>query len=223
MNILVILSGGLDSATALHELRQHHTVVEAITFDYGQRHRKEIACAKKICAELNLPHRIADISNLQELLQGSSLTSADIATPYGHYTEASMKQTIVPNRNAIMINLAAGYAISQKIYGLGLGVHAGDHFIYPDCRPEFLAAQEKTLSLANDVEFHLFAPFVNVNKTEIVARGARLGVPFQHTWTCYEGQETPCRKCGSCIERAEAFEQNHLVDPLTDPLTANER
>ncbi len=214
MKIIAILSGGLDSATALYTLRKEHEVVEAVTFDYGQRHRKEIECAKKICAAIGLPHRVIDITNFNELLPGNSLTSKEVATPHGHYKEETMKQTIVPNRNAIMINIAAGYAVSQKIYGLGLGVHAGDHYIYPDCRPEFIESQEKTLSLANDCDFRLFAPFLRVNKTEIVAKGHTLGVPFEHTWTCYEGGETPCGKCGSCMERAEAFEQNGLVDPL---------
>lgn len=214
MKMIFILSGGLDSATALYSVRKEHEVVEAVTFDYGQRHRKEIECAKKICADLSLPHRVIDITNMNELLQGSSLTSADVATPHGHYRQENMKTTVVPNRNAIMINIAAGYAISQKIYALGLGIHAGDHYIYPDCRPEFIAAQEKTLSLANECEFKLIAPFLNVNKTEIVAKGHALGVPFEHTWTCYEGKQKPCGKCGSCMERAEAFRENNLTDPL---------
>lgn len=214
MKIIAILSGGLDSATALYALRQEHQVTEAVTFDYGQRHRKEIKCSRKICAALDLPHRVIDIRNFNELLPGNSLTSRDVATPHGHYKEETMKQTVVPNRNAIMINIAAGYAVSQKIYGLGLGVHAGDHYIYPDCRPEFIESQQKTLSLANDCDFKLFAPFLLVNKTEIVAKGHALGVPFEHTWTCYEGGEKPCGKCGSCVERAEAFEHNGLEDPL---------
>jgi len=215
MKILFILSGGLDSATALYDLKQDNEIVEAVTYDYGQRHKREIESAKKICAELNIPHKIIDITNFNELLQGSSLTSANIATPHGHYEEANMKQTIVPNRNAIMINIAAGYAISKNIHALGLGVHAGDHFIYPDCRPEFIASQQQTLSLANDCDFKILTPFLNVSKTKIVAKGHALGVPFQHTWTCYEGGEKPCNNCGSCVERAEAFEQNGLIDPLT--------
>lgn len=210
----MILSGGLDSTTALYELQQEHEVVEALTFDYGQRHRREIESAQKICKELSLAHRIVDASNLNELLQGSSLTSSAIDTPHGHYAEENMKQTVVPNRNAIFINIAVGYAISQKIYALGLGIHAGDHYIYPDCRPEFIESQQNTLSLANDCEFHLMTPFIHSNKTEIVARGKELAVPFHLTWTCYEGGERPCEKCGSCVERTEAFEENNLADPL---------
>lgn len=214
MQLIMILSGGLDSATALYELRQEHEVLEALTFDYGQRHRREIESAQKICKMLQLPHRIIDISHLNELLQGSSLTSGDIETPHGHYEEETMKQTVVPNRNAIFINLAAGYAISQKIYGLGLGVHAGDHYIYPDCRPQFIESQQETLSLANECEFHLLTPFLHQPKKEIVAKGHELAVPFALTWTCYEGGEKPCEKCGSCVERAEAFEENGILDPL---------
>jgi 7-cyano-7-deazaguanine synthase len=218
MKILFILSGGLDSTTALYDLQREHDVVEAVTFDYGQRHGKEITCAVQICEALNLPHRVIDMRNLNELLQGSSLTSPNIATPHGHYEQENMKQTIVPNRNAIFLNIAAGYAISKKIHGLGLGVHAGDHFIYPDCRPDFIEAQQKTLSLANDVDFHLFTPFLNVNKTEIVAKGHILEVPFDRTWTCYEGGAKPCNQCGSCMERIEAFVKNSLADPLYDPV-----
>lgn len=214
MKILFILSGGLDSATALYDLRREHEVVEAVTFDYAQRHKKEIACAVKICETLKLPHRVIDISNLNELLQGSSLTSDSIDTPHGHYEEENMKQTIVPNRNAIFINVAAGYAISKGIHSLGLGVHAGDHFIYPDCRPSFIDAQEKTLSLANDVDFLLHTPFLNVSKIGIVKKGHELKVPFEQTWTCYEGGAKPCNKCGSCTERIEAFMKNDLADPL---------
>lgn len=214
MKILFILSGGLDSATALYKLKTEHEIIEAVTFDYGQRHRKEIGCAQKICDNLNISHKIINIQNFNELLQGSSLTTPAIQTPHGHYQEESMKQTIGPNRNAIMINIAAGYAISKKIHALGIGVHAGDHYIYPDCRPEFIESQQKTLSLANECEFKIFAPFLNVSKREIVALGDRLGVPFRYTWTCYEGNEKPCGKCGSCTERLEAFAQNGLKDPV---------
>jgi 7-cyano-7-deazaguanine synthase len=214
MKIMFILSGGLDSTTALYELKKKHEIIEALTFDYGQRHHKEIQCAKKICETLKLHHRIIDISHLNGLLQGSSLTNTAIPTPHGRYDESTMKTTIVPNRNAIMINIAAGYAISKKIYGIGLGVHAGDHYIYPDCRPEFIEAQQKTLSLANECDFRLLAPFLNLNKSQIVAKGQEMGVPFEYTWSCYEGKEKPCGKCGSCTERIEAFEKNGLTDPL---------
>ncbi len=213
MKTIFILSGGLDSATALYTVRQEHEVVEALTFDYGQRHRREIASAQKICETVGLKHRVVDVRNLQELLPGSSLTSSDIATPHGHYEDENMKQTIVPNRNAIFLNIAAGYAISQKIFAIGLWVHAGDHFIYPDCRPEFIASQEKTLSLANDIAFHLLAPFLHLSKTEIVKKGIALGVPFELTWTCYEGGQRACGKCGACIERIGAFRDNGLRDP----------
>ncbi len=214
MKILFILSGGLDSTTALYLLKQKHQIIETLTFDYGQRHRKEIKSAKAISKLLKIPHKIINIKNFNELLQGSSLTSKNIKTPHGHYQKSTMKKTVVPNRNAIMINIAAGYAISKKIYGLGLGVHAGDHYIYADCRPEFIKAQAKTLSLANECDFKLFTPFINKNKAEIVKLGQKLGVPFELTWTCYEGGQKPCGKCGSCIERKEAFKINGLQDPL---------
>lgn len=214
MKLIFILSGGLDSTTALYQLKQEHEVVEALSFDYGQRHKRELVCAKNICDGLKIPHQIIDLSHLNGLLQGSSLTSPNIKTPHGQYHEATMKQTVVPNRNAIMINIAAGYAVSQKIYSLGLGVHAGDHYIYPDCRPEFIVSQEKTLSLANECDFKILAPFLYLSKKEIVKIGHNLKVPFEKTWTCYEGGEKPCNLCGSCTERIGAFVMNGLVDPL---------
>ncbi|MFA5830129.1 MAG: 7-cyano-7-deazaguanine synthase QueC [Candidatus Gracilibacteria bacterium] len=215
MKILFILSGGLDSTTALYLLRQKHEVVETVTFDYGQRHVKEIKSAQTISKLLKIPHTIINIKNLNQFLQGSSLTSKNIKTPHGHYQKSNMKKTIVPNRNAIMINIAAGYAISKKIHGLGVGVHAGDHYIYPDCRPEFIDSQAKTLSLANECDFKIFTPFINQNKAAIVKKGLALGVPFELTWTCYEGGKKPCNKCGSCTERLEAFKINKLTDPLS--------
>lgn len=213
MKVIMILSGGLDSAVSLYELKTEHEIVEAVTFDYGQRHRREIGSARKICDQLNLAHKVIDLRNMNDLLQGSSLTSPDIKTPHGKYTDETMKLTIVPNRNAIMINVAAGYAISKKIFALGLGVHAGDHFIYPDCRPEFISSQEKTLSLANDCEFKLFTPFLHDSKEAIIRQGIDLKVPFELTWTCYEGGEKPCQKCGACTEREEAFRANNIIDP----------
>ena len=210
----MIVSGGLDSTTAMFKLKDSYQIVEAVTFDYGQRHKKEIAAAKKICQKLKIKHSVIDIKNLNEFLQGSSLTSSNIKTPHGHYQKESMKKTIVPNRNAIMINIAAGYAVSKKIYNLGLGVHAGDHFIYPDCRPQFIKSQAQTLSLANDVKFQLLAPYLNKNKAAIVKDALKLKVPTELTWTCYEGLSKPCGKCGSCIERIEAFKLNGQIDPL---------
>lgn len=214
--IIHILSGGLDSTTALYFLRQKYQIVEAVTFDYNQRHKREIDSAKNICKQLKIPHRIIDIKNCNELMQGSSLTSKNIATPHGHYHKSNMKNTIVPNRNAILINIAAGYAISKKIYALSLGVHAGDHYIYPDCRPAFIKSQQKTLSLANECNFKILAPFLNKTKIEIVKIGHKLHVPFELTWTCYEGGKKPCGKCGSCSERKEAFAKNNLIDPTTN-------
>lgn len=214
METIFILSGGLDSTTALYALQSIHNISEALTFDYGQRHRREIASAQKICKVLRLPHRVINIRNLCVLLGGSSLTDVSVKTPHGHYRQATMKQTIVPNRNAIMLNIAAGYAVSKKIYALGLGVHAGDHYIYPDCRQKFITAQARTLSLANECNFTLIAPFLQMDKTAIVKKGNDLGVPFEQTWTCYEGLKRPCSKCGSCLERIEAFAKNGLRDPL---------
>ena len=220
MKILFIISGGLDSATALYELKNDHEIVEAVTFDYGQRHRKEIECAQKICSNLNIAHKIINIQNFNELLQGSSLTTPSIQTPHGHYEEESMKQTIVPNRNAIMMNIAAGYAISKNIHALGIGVHAGDHFIYPDCRPEFiklfqdLADYSTKAAIQDNRKIKIETPLINLTKKEIVLLGNSLKAPLQLTHSCYSGTDKACGVCDSCLLRLKGFEEAGISDPI---------
>lgn len=212
--VVAILSGGMDSTTLVYNLVRDGFEVNALSFNYGQRHVKELEMAKKTCQNLGIPHKIIDLSNLNEILQGSSLTSSNIPTPHGKYNEESMKATVVPNRNMIMLSIAAGYAISIKAIALYYGAHAGDHTIYPDCRPEFIAQCRKTILLADWHNVHLEAPYSNMDKGDIVIRGTELNVPFENTWTCYEGGEVPCGKCGACQEREEAFKKAKRNDPL---------
>lgn len=211
---VVIISGGMDSTTLLYDAIAHGYECYALSFNYGQRHVKELEKAKKTCQNLKVPHKIVGLPNFNEILSGSSLTSPEINTPHGKYDEESMKLTVVPNRNMIMLSIAAGYAISIKADVLLYGAHAGDHTIYPDCRPEFIKQLRIAIRLADWHPVDLQAPYSNNTKADIVNRGLELGVDFKNTWTCYEGEEKPCGKCGSCSERAEAFELNGIKDPL---------
>jgi 7-cyano-7-deazaguanine synthase len=202
---LVVFSGGMDSTVLLYMMHRQFHDVEAITFNYGQRHHKEIECAAAITKTLGVKHKIVDLSVLQNLLGGSALTASDIKVPDGHYTDESMKVTVVPNRNMIMLSIACGYAISQNIGTVGMAVHAGDHTIYPDCRPDFIARVSQAVVEGNDIAPFIFTPFINRTKTDIAKIGRTLDVPFEKTWSCYKGGDTQCGVCGTCVERLEAL------------------
>lgn len=188
--------------------------VQGISFDYGQRHRRELGSAKQLCDVLGVPHEVVDVRNFRSLLGGSALTDDSVAVPHGHYESETMKATVVPNRNAIMLSVAWGAAVARGLDAVGVGIHAGDHAIYPDCRPEFASTFERALRYATDrPEMHLLRPFVNLTKTDICAIGGRLGVRYDLTWTCYEGGLVHCGKCGACQERKEAFADSGVPDP----------
>lgn len=209
-NCILIFSGGMDSTTLLYYLLDKGLEVKCISFNYGQRHKKELDYAQKTCQKLGLEHKIVDITSITELLKGSSLTD-NIKTPYGHYEEESMKKTIVPNRNMIMCSIAGAWAVSEKADYLALGVHSGDHTIYPDCRPEFIKVFEEALQLGNWEKVEVLTPFINWDKGDIAMEGKRLGMDYDETWTCYEGKAKPCSKCGACVERMEALEKVKLI------------
>lgn len=216
MKAVAIVSGGMDSVTLAHWLKGVYSDLHLISFDYGQRHRRELECAAWQAQYLGAEHTIIDISGIRPLLKGSALTD-DVDVPHGHYAEETMRATVVPNRNAIMLSIAWGLACSSEADVLACGVHAGDHFIYPDCRPEFIAALNESLRIGTvghrKENLELIAPFVDQSKTDIAAIGGRLDVPFAHTWTCYEGGEVHCGKCGACTERKEAFRDSGVADP----------
>jgi 7-cyano-7-deazaguanine synthase len=212
---VVIMSGGLDSTTLLYWVIKQGYEPQVLSFNYGQRHRKELEFAKKTCEKLKVAHRIVDLSSMHELLQGSALTSEGIKIPEEHYSHESQKATIVPNRNAIMLNIAVGYAISIGAARVFYAAHYNDRAIYPDCRWEFVQSQNVTAKLANNnPELEIIAPFVHKTKAEIVKIGSELGVPFEDTWSCYKGEEKACGVCGTCRERIEAFQLNKLRDPV---------
>jgi 7-cyano-7-deazaguanine synthase len=210
---VLVYSGGLDSTVLMHQLLADGDQVLALSVDYGQRHRVELQYAQQSAEHVGVEWRLADLSSVGQLLGGSSLTSPEIAVPHGHYAQQSMKQTVVANRNMIMLSVAAGWAISQRADRVAYAAHTGDHAIYPDCRPEFAEAVDRAIRLADWHEVYLYCPFVRLTKAQIVARGAELGVDFGHTWSCYEGGAIHCGRCGTCFERREAFLESGVPDP----------
>lgn len=211
--VVAIYSGGMDSFTLLHRLLRQGYEVHALSFNYGQRHRKELQYARQVCEELGLSHKVVDITAINQLLLGSSLTD-DIEVPEGHYEDENMKSTMVPNRNMIMLSLAIGYAVSLKAEAVYYGAHGGDHAIYPDCRPLFVEKMNEVSRIANYEPVEVIAPYLYANKIEILREGLAMGLDYAKTWTCYNGRERACGKCGSCIERLEAFSRNGVADPL---------
>ena len=210
---VVVFSGGMDSFTVLHKaINQGHKVF-AVSFDYGQRHNKELQVASTVCKDLAISHKVVDISSINQLIAGSSLTS-DIDVPEGHYEEPSMQQTVVPNRNMIMLSLAVGYAVSIGANKVYYGAHSGDHAIYPDCRPEFVEKMNAVCAIANYEAVEIVTPYLDSSKIEILKDGLDMGLSYANTWTCYNGREKACGKCGACQERLEAFKENGIPDPL---------
>lgn len=214
MKTVLILSGGMDSATLLYDLLANGDEVEAIGVNYKQRHGKELACAADLCRGLGVRFDVLDLSSLAGFLTGSSQSDPSVPVPFGKYDEPSMKLTVVPNRNMFMLAAAGGVAIARKADRLAYGAHAGDHTIYPDCRPEFVAAMGKAFGLCDWHTLGLHTPYIDMTKGDICKRGVELRVPYEKTWTCYVGGDRPCGKCGACTERAEAFEFAGVPDPL---------
>ena len=212
--VLLIYSGGMDSFTLLHYLRAQGNVVQCLSFDYGQKHKKELACAQAETTRLGLRHDIVDLGSLTKHLTGSALTDDSVPMPEGHYAADNMKLTVVPGRNTIMLSIAMGIAEARECSHVYYGAHAGDHHIYPDCRPEFFSAMRATYVEATEGKVLLSAPFLHINKSAIVGKGLAMGLDYARSWTCYAGGEHPCGKCGSCSERAEAFADNKAQDPL---------
>lgn len=203
---ICVFSGGMDSTTLLYHLLDGKLETLAVSFDYGQRHKIELEYAAKTCARLKVPHKLIDISSMAGLLGANALTDTSVKVPEGHYEEETMKATVVPNRNMIFLAIAGGYAVAEEADLLAVAVHAGDHAIYPDCRPEFIDRFEEALQAGNYHQVSVYAPFMNLSKKEIAVEGRRLGVDFNQTWSCYVGGDKPCGKCGTCVERAEALE-----------------
>jgi len=212
---IVSLSGGMDSATVLDWLKaKKRCKVEAVSFDYGSKHNEyELPKAEALAAYYGVPHEIINLKDVFGSFKSDLLLSGgDI--PEGHYTDASMVATVVPCRNLIMLSIIAGLAESKGCDTIALGIHQGDHAIYPDCRESFYNSLRLTVQEATDGKVDTIAPFLNTDKYGILEYGFMNDVPYKLTRTCYKAQELSCGKCGSCVERIEAFAKFGTKDPI---------
>lgn len=216
MKVLAVLSGGLDSTVALAYAKDvGHQIVGAVSFNYGSKHNdREWQAAQEIAREYGVPIVRFDLPFINEHFKSDLLkTGGDI--PEGHYADPSMKRTVVPFRNGIMLAIAAGYAESIEAKAILLGNHYGDHAIYPDCRKDFVMPMAEAIRAGTYAQVELFTPFTTWTKSQIVAMGAGLGVPMSKTYSCYNGREKHCGKCGTCVERIEAFRESGGVTDFT--------
>lgn len=188
--------------------------VKALSVNYGQRHWRELEAAKRVCEMTDVVHRDVDLSGLAHIFGTNALTDYSVDVPHGEYSTTTMGVTTVPNRNMILLSIAAGWAIANKFDSVAFGAHAGEYTPYPDCQPRFAAAMNSATHVCDDVEIEVLAPFIRWNKSDIVNRGHKLGVPFESTWSCYQGGSTHCGECSTCLDRKKAFEANGLIDPV---------
>lgn len=206
---IVVLSGGMDSVTLMHD--QKDRIALAVTFDYGSNHNaREIECARWQCAQLGIEHLVIPLKFMGEYFESSLLSGAD-AIPEGHYADENMKSTVVPFRNGIMLSVACGLAESRGLKHVMLANHGGDHAIYPDCREGFVKAMSEAMKEGTYDGVTIIAPYTNITKNEIAVIGKKLGVDYDHTYSCYKGGEEHCGKCGTCVERLEALRYAGLI------------
>ena len=213
---VVLLSGGVDSTTLLYSLLEEKPPEDVIALSvlYGQKHVRELDAASRIAKDASVDHVVADLGEalLPVFAEArSSQVGRRLNVPQGHYADESMKATVVPNRNALLISVAGALAVSIEADEVAYAAHAGDHPIYPDCRPEFVTAMEMTLHVACGID--LYAPFIEITKTDVVKIGFDIGVPYALTYSCYEGRPAHCGLCGTCQERIEAFRDSLVPDP----------
>jgi 7-cyano-7-deazaguanine synthase len=219
---VVLVSGGLDSATVLAIARAEGFDCHALSFDYGQRHRFELDAAKRVCESLGVARHVVLPLDLRAF--GGSALTADIAVPKGRdeaRMQAAIPVTYVPARNTIFLSIALGWAEALGASDLFIGVNAVDYSGYPDCRPEFVAAFETLANLATKAgvegtsRFHVHTPLVSLTKAEIIRRGTELGIDYGLTHSCYDPAPTghPCGECDSCVLRQRGFEAAGLADP----------
>lgn len=207
----------MDSTCALHKAYLDYDEVIALSIHYGQRHKREVSAAIEVADMLGVRHFVLDLTRLGGFLAGSALTDPTVQVPKGHYEDASMKATVVPNRNMIFLAVAGGVAISNGCKDIVIANHSGDHAIYPDCRPEFIAEMNRVFRVCHYQPLEVVAPFVNMTKAEMLAKCVRDGIVDMQTialtWSCYEGRQFHCGVCGTCVERKEAIAEAVGEDP----------
>lgn len=212
-NSVIILSGGMDSVTLLYDKKED--IALAVTFDYGSNHAtREIECAKYHCEQLGIEHLVINLDFMHKYFKSSLLEGAD-AIPEGHYADENMKSTVVPFRNGIMLSIACGIAESRGLHSVMIANHGGDHAIYPDCRATFISSMSEAMAYGTYEHVRVDAPYTGIKKTDIAKIGAGLGIDYTKTWSCYKGGERHCGKCGTCVERKEAFRDAGIED-MTD-------
>ncbi len=208
---VIVLSGGMDSVTLLHSEKER--IALAVTFDYGSNHNaREIECARRHAARLGIEHIVIPLAFMGQYFKSSLLSGAD-DIPEGNYDDENMRSTVVPFRNGIMLSVACGLAESRGLRHVLIANHGGDHAIYPDCRPGFVEAMGRAMEEGTYDGVSILAPFTDISKAEIARIGARLGVEYAYTYSCYKGGERHCGRCGTCTERREAFRLAGIPDP----------
>lgn len=201
---MIIYSGGMDSTTLLYKYKEEISL--AVTFTYGARQdRMQTACAQDNCKSLGIEHLIIPLDFMGKYFKSSILEGGE-AVPHGAYDSENMKSTVVPFRNGIMLSIAVGLAESRGLDTVLIANHSGDHAIYPDCRPEFIDAIGQAAVTGTYVGVRIVSPFCGITKRQVALIGKELGVPFDKTYSCYEGGEEHCGECGTCVERKEALE-----------------
>jgi len=225
---VVLLSGGLDSLTALYVALRDGYQAAALTLDYGQLHQREISFARVNAEALAIPHEVVHFGLPWK---GSSLLDASIPVPSGRTLESmnsAIPSTYVPARNTVFLALAASYAETLKAEAVFIGANALDYSGYPDCRPDFFNAMQTALNLGTKTGIEgliltLQTPLLHLTKAEIIKLGLSLGVPFERTWSCYRGDAQPCRSCDACLLRAKGFSEAGVQDPaLISPVKSFE-
>ncbi|MDY2942502.1 MAG: 7-cyano-7-deazaguanine synthase QueC [Paludibacteraceae bacterium] len=207
---IIVLSGGLDSTTLLYEYQSR--IALAVSFDYGSNHnQRELAFAALHCERLGIKHLIIPLDFIHQYFHSSLLSGAE-AVPEGNYDDENMRSTVVPFRNGIMLAVAAGLAEDNGLQQIMMANHAGDHAIYPDCRPSFVQAMDSAVQAGTYNGVRLFTPYTNLTKADIARRGKALGIDYSETWSCYKGGEHHCGKCGTCTERIEALQEAGVED-----------
>ena len=207
---VIVVSGGMDSITLLYEKKDE--IALGISFDYGSNHNhNELPLAAMHCQRLGIAHVVIPLGFMHQYFK-SSLLESGANIPDGSYDEDNMRSTVVPFRNGVMLAVAAGIAESNGLTKVLIANHGGDHTIYPDCRPEFIAAMDAAVKAGTFANVHVVAPYTNISKADIARRGSSLGIDYAETWSCYKGGDVHCGTCGTCVERKEALREAGIED-----------